>query len=108
MSRRRACCMKTKQEQTCRARAVNLKRLPRLPRLLAFAALTMMALPLSAQAECTGEDGGSSVVSEIRGGDTLIMGDGRSLRLAGALIPRRGAAEDSGPGAREEAEKTIA
>jgi endonuclease YncB( thermonuclease family) len=87
---------------------VKVKRHQQLTRLLVFAAFIMMVSPLPARAECAGEDGGSSVVSEIRGGDTLILGDGRSLRLAGALIPRRGVGGDSGPGAREETERVIA
>jgi micrococcal nuclease len=87
---------------------VNAKRYSQLSRLLAFAAVVVTMLPLCVRAECAGEDGGTSVVSEIRGGDTLIMGDGRSLRLAGALIPRRGAGEDRDAGGRQEAEKAIA
>lgn len=59
-------------------------------------------------AECQGEDGGSSMVAEIRGGDTLILQDGRSVRLFGALLPRRGREGDSATKPREDAEKQIA
>jgi micrococcal nuclease len=62
----------------------------------------------AALAECRGDDGGSSLVAEIRGGDTLILEDGRSVRLFGALLPRRGAGQDPGLQAREAVEKQIA
>jgi micrococcal nuclease len=58
--------------------------------------------------DCGGEDGGSSLVSEIRGGDTLILQDGRSVRLSGALLPRKMGDSDMASKAREEAEKLIA
>jgi endonuclease YncB( thermonuclease family) len=79
-------------------------------RMLAFAVLLV---PMSgtggspARAECAGEDGGRSLVSEIRGGDTLILQDGRSIRLAGVLIPRRGGNSSVALQAREAAEKAI-
>jgi len=59
-------------------------------------------------AQCHGEDGGSSLVAEIRGGDTLILEDGRSVRLFGALLPRRGGENQSTSQARDVAEKQIA
>jgi micrococcal nuclease len=58
--------------------------------------------------ECKGDDGGASLVAEIRGGDTLILRDGRAVRMAGVLIPRRGAEGDIAMKAREIAEKQIA
>lgn len=42
-----------------------------------------------AGANCTGEDGGQSVVTSITGGETLILEDGRAIRLIGVLGPRR-------------------
>jgi micrococcal nuclease len=76
-------------------------------------ALAVLLVPMSgaggspAGAECAGEDGGRSLVSEIRGGDTLILQDGRSIRLAGVLIPRRGGNSSVALQAREAAEKAI-
>jgi hypothetical protein len=64
--------------------------------------------PAGFAAECQGEDGGSSMVVEIRGGDTLILEDGRAVRLFGALLPRRGAASDGASKIREDAERLIA
>ena len=81
-----------------------------LRRLVLAALLTPAALDCagaSAKAECTGEDGGSSLVAEIRGGDTLVLQDGRSMRLAGVLIPRRGSDTDITGQARAAAEKAI-
>lgn len=79
------------------------------PRCLLVLAVLALLLPLCpAQAECKGEDGGVGLVSEIRGGDTLILADGRTVRLAGALIPRRSLAGDSTARARVDAEKAIA
>lgn len=65
------------------------------------------AMP-AAGADCGGEDGGSSLVTEIRGGDTLILQDGRSIRMAGVLLPRRAATGDIASRARDAAEKAIA
>jgi micrococcal nuclease len=59
-------------------------------------------------AECRGDDGGSSLVTEIRGGDTLILEDGRSVRVFGALLPRRGGHNETALQAREAAERQIA
>ncbi len=61
-----------------------------------------------AQAECAGEDGGSSLVAEIRSGDTLILQDGRSVRLAGVVLPRRSGHVEVAAQAREAAERAIA
>jgi micrococcal nuclease len=78
-------------------------------RRLAVSALVLSAVlsPDGAAAECQGEDGGSSMVAEIRGGDTLILEDGRAVRLFGALLPIRGAGSDSTSKIREDAEKQI-
>jgi micrococcal nuclease len=59
-------------------------------------------------AQCQGDDGGASLVTEIRGGDTLILEDGRSVRLFGALLPRRGGDIETASQARDAAEKQIA
>jgi len=59
-------------------------------------------------AECRGDDGGSSLVTEIRGGDTLILQDGRSVGLMGVLIPRRAADAGLATQARQDAEKALA
>jgi len=45
---------------------------------------------------CRGADGGTSVVVEISGGETLILEDGRAVRLIGILSPKRAR---SGPAA---------
>lgn len=63
---------------------------------------------MEALAECQGEAGGSSLVADIRGGDTLILQDGRAVRLAGMLIPKRGMEAGIASQAREAAEKQIA
>ncbi len=80
-------------------------------RRLVLAALLLPAVLVcagpAATAECNGEDGGSSLVSEIRGGDTLVLQDGRSIRIAGVLIPRRGSDTDVTGQARAAAEKAI-
>src|SRR5262245_24108864 len=60
----------------------------------------------AARAECDGEDGGAGLVVEITEGDTLILDDGRAVRLVGVLGPKRAR---SGPvsEARAEMEKAI-
>ena len=83
-------------------------RLPHLTLTAPAAALLLGCLAVPAKAECKGDDGGSSLVAEIRGGDTLILQDGRSVRLAGILLPRRAGAGDVATQAREAAEKAIA
>jgi micrococcal nuclease len=80
----------------------------RLPALTGLAAAAFGCLLSAVHAECTGEDGGSSLVTEIRGGDTLILADGRSVRLAGVLLPRRAGETDVTAEARITAEKAIA
>ena len=42
----------------------------------------------AAAAACKGEDGGVSVVTGITSGDTLILEDGRAIRLIGILGPK--------------------
>jgi micrococcal nuclease len=79
-------------------------------RSLAFAGLTPLLITAHTTktvAECRGEDGGSSLVAEIRGGDTLILQDGRAARLAGVLIPKRGRDAHTSSQPREAAEKQI-
>ena len=70
------------------------------------ACLALWARP--ALAACAGEDGGGALVTEIRGGDTLILQDDRAVRLAGVLLPRRAGEADIGAQARQNAEKTLA
>jgi endonuclease YncB( thermonuclease family) len=43
----------------------------------------------SAAASCQGKDGGESTVTGINAGETLILEDGRAVRLAGVLTPKR-------------------
>jgi micrococcal nuclease len=77
--------------------------------LTAFAATVASGCFMSAvHAECTGDDGGSSLVADIRGGDTLILEDGRSARLAGVLLPRRSSDGGVTAEARTIAEKAVA
>lgn len=51
--------------------------------------LFLSGFTLPARAACSGEDGGAGVVTEISGGDTLILDDGRAVRLSGVLGPKR-------------------
>ena len=75
---------------------------------LCAAAAAYGFVPSQARAECTGDDGGSSLVTDIRGGDTLILEDGRAVRLAGVLLPRRSSEGDVMAEARKAAEKAVA
>ncbi|MGF1623146.1 MAG: thermonuclease family protein [Rhodomicrobiaceae bacterium] len=43
----------------------------------------------SAAAACHGKDGGESTVTGINAGETLILEDGRAVRIAGVLTPKR-------------------
>jgi endonuclease YncB( thermonuclease family) len=54
---------------------------------MALAALALRSEP--ARAECAGEDGGAGTVVEINDGETLILDDGRAVRLVGVLSPKR-------------------
>jgi micrococcal nuclease len=44
---------------------------------------------VAARAECTGQDGGVSVVTALHDGEILILDDGRTVKLAGVLTPKR-------------------
>jgi len=65
-----------------------------------------LSLATGAQAECKGEDGGIGVVTDIQDGETLILEDGRAVRPAGMLGPKRAR---GGPAseARGEIEKAL-
>jgi len=65
-----------------------------------------LSLATGAQAECKGEDGGIGVVTDIQDGETLILEDGRAVRPAGMLGPKRAR---GGPAseARGEMEKAL-
>ena len=70
------------------------------------ALLLCLSFASSAGAECKGEDGGAGIVTEIQEGETLILEDGRAVRVAGVLGPKRargGPASD----ARGEMEKAL-
>lgn len=45
--------------------------------------------PFALAADCTGESGGTSVVTAIHDGEILILEDGRTIRLAGIFTPKR-------------------
>ncbi len=51
--------------------------------------LLCLLIAYPARGACKGEDGGTSVVTEINSGETLILEDGRAVRLIGVLMPRR-------------------
>ncbi len=65
-----------------------------------------LSFATAAYAECKGEDGGAGVVAEIEEGETLILEDGRAVRPAGILGPKRAR---GGPAseARTEMEKAL-
>jgi endonuclease YncB( thermonuclease family) len=55
-----------------------------------FVTVFGLALSISpARSACSGQNGGTSVVSEIYEGKTLVLGDGRTIRLTNVLLPRR-------------------
>jgi endonuclease YncB( thermonuclease family) len=60
-----------------------------LTRILLLAIVGSFCTLHSADAACQGEDGGRGVVTDITGGETLILEDGRAIRLIGILGPRR-------------------
>lgn len=70
-------------------------------------ALLLAAFAGGTLAECTGEDGGASAVTEIREGETLILGDGRTIRLANLFTPKRERTGQTSEG-RYEMEKELA
>jgi micrococcal nuclease len=82
-------------------------RLRRLAAAALAAPLPLLFAAGMALAECRGEDGGSGLVVEIRGGDTLILQDGRAVRLFGTLLPRRGRDGEPGEQAGDAAERQI-
>lgn len=51
--------------------------------------LLMQLAAMSTHAMCGGEDAGRGVVAEISGGETLVLDDGRAIRLIGVLGPKR-------------------
>jgi len=74
---------------------------------LFFAFVLVVLFSGQSTAACEGVDGGESVVTGINAGETLILEDGRAVRLIGVLGPkraRRGPASD----ARARLEKAIA
>lgn len=75
--------------------------------LLILPLFCLIDLP-AAHAACTGEDGGTGLVTELHEGETLILEDGRAIRLMGVLTPKR--ARGAGPAseARTAMEKTLA
>ncbi len=58
-------------------------------RLIIAIAFLAGLIAVAARAECTGQDGGVSVVTALHDGETLILDDGRAVRLAGVLTPKR-------------------
>jgi len=71
------------------------------------AALTVcLSFAAGARAECKGEDAGAGIVTEVQEGETLILEDGRAVRLAGVIGPKRAR---GGPAseARSEMEKAL-
>lgn len=44
---------------------------------------------IAAKAGCAGRDGGTGLVTAIDGGETLVLEDGRAVRLIGVLGPKR-------------------
>jgi micrococcal nuclease len=59
-------------------------------KLLVLAALSLTCVSSAMAAACKGEDGGVSLVTAVSGGDTLILEDGRAVRLTGILGPKPG------------------
>lgn len=80
---------------------------PSLAFALALLAWLGMAHAAKAATGCQGDDGGSSLVTEIRGGDTLILEDGRAVRPMGVLIPKRASEAGVTAQARYDAEKAL-
>jgi micrococcal nuclease len=78
------------------------------PKSKIFVAMIMVCFVFAtgAHAECKGEDGGAGIVTEIQEGETLILEDGRTVRPAGILGPKRAR---GGPAseARTEMEKVL-
>ena len=69
-------------------------------KLIASTLFFLLALTCAASAVCKGDEGGSGVVTAINGGETLILDDGRAVRLMGVIGPKRaGRSGLGGPGA---------
>ena len=79
---------------------------PRRSSNFAVALALCLSFATAADAECKGEDGGTGIITEIQEGETLILDDGRAVRPAGILGPRRAR---GGPAseARGEMEKAL-
>ncbi len=58
-------------------------------KLIASTLFFWLALTCAASAVCKGDEGGSGVVTAINGGETLILDDGRAVRLMGVIGPKR-------------------
>lgn len=58
-------------------------------RLIIAGAFLAGLVAVAARAECTGKDGGVSVVTALHDGEILILDDGRTVKLAGVLTPKR-------------------
>ncbi len=80
--------------------------MPRHPRVAALALLLCLSPVTAAHPECKGDDGGTSIVTDIQEGETLILEDGRAVRPAGVIGPKRAR---GGPAseARVEMEKAL-
>lgn len=66
----------------------------------------MLLAAVPAQAICGGENAGRGVVTEISGGETLVLDDGRAVRLIGMLGPKP-AARGPASGARTVMETAL-
>lgn len=69
----------------------------------------ILLLPAASRAHamCRGEEAGRGVVTEISGGETLVLDDGRAIRLMGVLGPKR-ASQGPGSEARAAMETALA
>jgi endonuclease YncB( thermonuclease family) len=76
------------------------------PEAFVAALLLCIGFAACAHAECKGEDAGAGIVTDIQEGETLILEDGRAVRPAGILGPKRAR---GGPAseARGEMEKAL-
>ncbi len=82
------------------------KSTPQMQNIFVTATVLCLTFATGAYAECKGEDGGAGIVTEIQEGETLILEDGRTVRPAGILGPKRAR---GGPAseARAEMEKAL-
>jgi endonuclease YncB( thermonuclease family) len=67
----------------------NKAHIPFFSKVGALSLAVSIGLASPAWSRCQGEAGGESVVTAISGGDTLILEDGRAVRLMGILGPKR-------------------